>query len=73
MSDMENPLIKLQDLSNFLEKGSLDDNLQQLAEMSAKILGAENCSIMLLNEGEFEELRMRVCASRYQPPPTKNQ
>jgi L-methionine (R)-S-oxide reductase len=68
MSDMENPLIKLQDLSNFLEKGSLDDNLQQLAEMSAKILGAENCSIMLLNEGEFEELRMRVCAS-YGPLP----
>lgn len=63
MGDMENPLIKLQDLSSFLEQGSLDDNLQQLAVMAAKILGAENCSIMLLNDFEFEDLRMRVCAS----------
>lgn len=58
----DNPLIKLQDLSNFLEKGNLDDNLLQLAEMVAKILSAENCSIMLLNDGESENLRMRVCA-----------
>lgn len=68
MGDMENPLIKLQDLSSFLEHGSLDDNLQQLAVMAAKILGAENCSIMLLSDGEFEDLRMRVCAS-YGPLP----
>lgn len=60
---MHNPLIKLQDLSNFLEQGSLDDNLLQLAERAANVLNAENCSIMLLKEGESENLRLRVCAS----------
>jgi signal transduction protein with GAF and PtsI domain len=71
MGDIENPLAKLQDLSNFLEsQGSLDDNLYQLAGMSAKILNAENCSIMLLNDDEFEELRLRVCAN-YGSLPTK--
>lgn len=68
MGDMENPLIKLQDLASFLEKGSFDDNMQQLAAMAAKILNAENCSLMLLNDGEMENLRMRVCAS-YGPLP----
>jgi L-methionine (R)-S-oxide reductase len=60
---MDNPLIKLQDLSNFLEQGTLDDNLLQLAEKAAKALNAEKCSIMLLKDGESEDLRMRVCAS----------
>lgn len=64
----ENPLIKLQDLASFLEEGSFDDNMQQLAAMAAKILNAENCSLMLLNDGEMENLRMRVCAS-YGPLP----
>jgi L-methionine (R)-S-oxide reductase len=62
MDEVENPLIKLQDLSKFLEAGSLDDNLQQLATVSSKILSAENCSIMLLNDGESENMRMSVCA-----------
>lgn len=65
---MDNPLIKLQDLSNFLEQGNLDDNLLHLAEMTAKILNSENCSIMLLNDGELDDLRMRVCAC-YGPLP----
>lgn len=60
---MDNPLIKLQDLSNFLEQGTLDDNLLQLAEKAAKALTAEKCSIMLLKDGESDNLRMRVCAS----------
>lgn len=68
VSEIDNPLIRLQDLSNYLEQGSLDDNLLRLSEMAANILGAENCSIMLLNDGEFESLRMRVCAS-YGPLP----
>ncbi|MFN3398230.1 MAG: GAF domain-containing protein [Sulfurimicrobium sp.] len=68
MGDMENPLIKLQDLASFLEKGSFDDNMRQLAAMAARILNAENCSLMLLNDGEMENLRMRVCAS-YGPLP----
>jgi signal transduction protein with GAF and PtsI domain len=60
---MDDPLIKLHDLSNFLEHGSLDDNLLQLAECAAKILDAENCSIMLLSDGESDNLRLRVCAN----------
>ncbi len=59
---MENTAIRLQDLSNYLEEGSLDDCLLQLAEMAANRLIAENCSIMLLKEGDPENLRMRVCA-----------
>lgn len=62
MGKVENPLIKLQDLSGLVEKGSLDDNLQQLAAVTSKILGAENCSIMLLNDGESENMRMSVYA-----------
>ena len=60
---VENQLIRLQDISGFLEADSLDDNLLQLAEKTAKILEARHCSIMLLNEGEPENPRMRVCAS----------
>ena len=68
MSDVETPLIKLQDLSSFLEKGNLNDNLAQLAEMTARILSAINCSIMLLNDGKSDNLLMSVCAS-YGPMP----
>ncbi|MDO9190355.1 MAG: GAF domain-containing protein [Sulfurimicrobium sp.] len=68
MGDMENPLMKLQDLACFLEQGSFDDNMRQLAAMAAKILNAENCSLMLLSDGEMDDLRMRVCAS-YGPLP----
>lgn len=62
MKNAENLLIKLQDLSSFLEKDSLEGDLQQLAEVTAKIADAENCSIMLLNDGDPENLRMSVCA-----------
>ncbi len=58
-----NHLIKLQDMSNFLEKGSLDDNLLELAKMTANILNAENCSIMLLNDGESDSPRMNIFAN----------
>ena len=68
MSDMETPLIKLKDLSSFLETGNLNDNLAQLAEMSAKILSAINCSIKLLNDGNSDNLFLSVCAS-YGPLP----
>jgi L-methionine (R)-S-oxide reductase len=60
---VENQLIRLQDISGFLEADSLDDNLLQLAEKTAKILQAQHCSIMLLNDGEPENPRMRVCGS----------
>ena len=59
----ENTLIRLQDLSHFMESGSLDEILMQLAEMAAQIVGAKNCSIMLLNDGESDNPRMRVCAN----------
>jgi L-methionine (R)-S-oxide reductase len=60
---MVNPLIKLQELSNFLESCNLEDNLMQLAEMTASTLNARNCSIMLLTDGDPENPRMRVSAS----------
>jgi L-methionine (R)-S-oxide reductase len=58
-------LAKLQDLSGFLEtQGSLDDNLQQLASTAARILNAENCSIMLIkDEAEDGTFSLRVCAN----------
>src|SRR5687768_14906397 len=67
-AEIENQMIRLQDISCFLEKGSLEDNLLQLAEKAAKILGARNCSIMLLNDGEPENPRMKVYASYGQLP-----
>jgi L-methionine (R)-S-oxide reductase len=51
-----------------LENDNLDDNLAQLAEMTAKILSAINCSIMLLNDGTADNLLMSVCA-HYGPMP----
>ncbi|SFW13047.1 GAF domain-containing protein [Nitrosovibrio sp. Nv17] len=65
----DNPLIKLQDISCFLEEGSFDDNLLRLAEKTARILDAGNCSIMLLSEGESPNPSMRVCASYGPLPP----
>ena len=63
MAHAENSLIKLQDLAGFLEEGDFDDNMQRLAAMSASVLNAENCSLMLLSDGEPESPRMRVCGS----------
>ncbi|MEO6423007.1 MAG: GAF domain-containing protein [Candidatus Nitrotoga sp.] len=68
MSELVTNLIKLQDLSSFLENGNLNDSLEQLAEMTATILSAKNCSIMLLNDGSSDNLLMSVCAS-YGPMP----
>jgi len=61
--DDENLLIKLQDLSQFLSRGSLDDSLSQHVAMTAKLLGAETCSVMLITSGEGEDLRMSVSAN----------
>jgi len=68
MDKTENSLIKLQDLSRFLASGNLDENLTQQAAMTANILGAQHCSIMLLNDGEGEGLRMSVCANHGELP-----
>ena len=63
MDHTENPLIRLQDLASFLEGESFDDNMQRLAATAASVLNAENCSLMLLNDGDAESPRMRVCST----------
>ena len=59
---MDTTMIEVHDPSNFLQEGSLDEALMQLAEMAAHKLDAANCSIMLLKDGESANLRLRVCA-----------
>jgi len=63
MDHTENPLIRLQDLAGFLEGDNFDDNMQRLTETSAAVLNAENCSLMLLNDGDLDSPRMRVCST----------
>ncbi len=63
IGDVKNPLFSFQGISNYLENKSLDEKLLQLAEMTAKILSAENCSIMLFGNKKSENSHMRVCAS----------
>lgn len=62
MGSAENRLVRLQDLQHFLAEGSLDDNLQHQATLAAGLLGAGSCSIMLLNSGAPEHLRMTLYA-----------
>ncbi len=61
MSNLSHSLLQLHDLASFLDtQGNLELSLGQLAEMAAKILNAEHCSIMLLDEEEKDELKLRV-------------
>lgn len=60
--DDRNPLVRLQDLQHFLAAGTLDESLKQQAAMTATLVGAASCSIMLLNSGEGEDVRMSVYA-----------
>lgn len=62
MDSAENRLVRLQDLQHFLAEGSLEDSLQQQATLTAGLLGAGSCSIMLLNTGAPDHLRMTVYA-----------
>jgi GAF domain-containing protein len=62
MGSAENRLVRLQDLQHFLAEGSLDESLQQQAALTAKLLGAGSCSIMLLNTEAAGQLRMTVHA-----------
>jgi GAF domain-containing protein len=62
MGSAENRLVRLQDLQHFLAEGSLDESLQQQATLTAGLLGAGSCSIMLLNTGAADNLRMTVHA-----------
>lgn len=61
MGELGGPLIKLLDLSGLLEaEGNLQVGLTQLAEASAKILNAKQCSIMLLDEVDTGDVKLRV-------------
>ena len=61
MSNLSHSLVQLHDLANLLDtQSSLEKSLGQLAEMAAKILNAGHCSIMLLDEEEKDELKLRV-------------
>lgn len=62
MDGMLDPLVRLQDLQHFLAAGSLEESLEQQAGMAAALVGAASCSIMLLNSGEGEDMRMGVYA-----------
>jgi GAF domain-containing protein len=69
MGDINSPLAKLHDLSFFLQtQGSLEDSLQQMAGMAAKILNAASCSIMLLDERDEKDVRLRVFAAHGELP-----
>jgi len=69
MGDINGPLAKLHDLSFFLQtQGGLEDSLRQMASMAAKILNAANCSIMLLDERDEKDIRLRVFAAHGELP-----
>lgn len=50
------------DLAVFVERGTLDENLQQLAGTTSLMLAAENCSIMLIESDSEAGARLVVCA-----------
>ena len=62
MDDARNPLVRLQDLQHFLAAGTLEESLHQQAAMTAAVLGAASCSIMLLGSGEGTDVRMSMYA-----------
>jgi GAF domain-containing protein len=55
-------LIRLQDMSQFIASGNLQDDLTQQAAMTAQLVGADTCSIMLLNEGDDAAPRLTLSA-----------
>lgn len=64
MGDLSNSLLKLHGLSDLLEtQGNLESSLRQLVDAAAKILNATHCSIMLLDEADKDELKLRVFAA----------
>lgn len=64
MGNLSHSLLQLHELASFLDiQGNLEQSLNQLAEMAAKILNARHCSIMLLDEEEKDELKLRVFAA----------
>jgi L-methionine (R)-S-oxide reductase len=60
MDESRDPLMRLQDLQHFLAAGTLEESLAQQAGMATVLVGAASCSIMLLNSGEGQGMRMSV-------------
>ncbi|MDB5976213.1 MAG: sensor protein [Nevskia sp.] len=56
-------MIRLRDLRLFQAGGSLDESLAHQAGLTARLVGAESCWIMLLDHGDGDNPRMRVCAT----------
>ena len=68
MDDACNPLVRLQDLHHFVASGTLEENLDQQAAVTAALIGASSCSIMLLGGGDGEGTRMSMYARHGQLP-----
>ena len=62
-------LSQFADAAQFLERGTLDQSLQDLSEATCEMLGSENCSVMLLEKIGDDEPFLRVCASAGAMPP----
>lgn len=64
MGDAETVVARLADLSLFLKtEGGLQENLERMAAMAARVLNARRTSIMLLDEHEEKDVRLRVYAA----------
>ncbi|WP_137939045.1 GAF domain-containing protein [Chitinivorax sp. B] len=64
MPDNAQILQQLTALSNFIDsEGSLDDRLYELAELAAKMLSADYCSLMLLSHADIGDVQLKLVAS----------
>jgi signal transduction protein with GAF and PtsI domain len=63
MIDADSQLMRLQDLQHFLAGGSLEDGLQRQVSLTAALVRADTCSVMLLSGGSGADPRLTVCAS----------
>jgi GAF domain-containing protein len=62
MIEARDPLVRLQDLQHFLAGPTLEESLGQQAAMTAGLVGAASCSIMLLGSEDGSEPRMSMVA-----------
>lgn len=70
MSETEGILDNLRDLSSLLAgRGGREEGLREIAGTVAKLLDAENASVMLLNENERKQTWLRLIASYGDYPP----
>jgi L-methionine (R)-S-oxide reductase len=69
MSPSTHVLPNFKSLAEVSDQGSLDEHLQHMAGMTAGMLGAENCSIMLAEEDGQSRPRLSVWACTGNLPP----